>query len=87
MPTQIENVTLYDAHEIAIITAMHINTIRSYCANDILPAKKLDKSWYMTHRQLVEYLKTKNLPESIIEHRLKLAAKRMPKAKVKAPAN
>lgn len=79
MPTQIENITLYDLDEVSTVLGKHPNTIRAYIKEGTIKAKKINGGWYVSQSNLEDIVKEMNFPISIIELRLGITLPRKKK--------
>lgn len=72
MPTLIKEIKLYTVEEVAVATDLHKNTVYDRIKSGDIQAHGVKRAILVEHEELVRYLKESlNLPEHIIEYRLK----------------
>lgn len=71
MPKKIGNQTFYSTEEVATVIGMSYETVIRRIRNDKIKATLFGTAYFVSRDDLVSHLSEMNLPESIIEYRLK----------------
>jgi hypothetical protein len=56
MPKKIANIKMYDSKEISDLIGLTEQSVRAYFRKGILKGKKIGKNWYISNKDLKEYL-------------------------------
>jgi hypothetical protein len=56
MTRKIGNIVMYDSKELSNLIGLTEQSIRAYFRKGILKGKKMGKQWYMSNKDLKEYL-------------------------------
>jgi excisionase family DNA binding protein len=73
MPQTIEGVELYSVNDICVITGVSYPTVLRRMNKGTMGFYTVGKTKVATRQQVVDYLKTLDFPENLIEHRLEKA--------------